>query len=45
MSRDYKVYLDDILAAIEKIAEFTAGLSHEQFADDARTFDAIVRNL
>ena len=45
MSRDYKVYLDDILNAIDKIAEFTAGLSRKQFADDAKTCDAVIRNL
>ena len=45
MSRDYKVYLEDILSAIDKIAEFTAGLSPQQFAEDAKTFDAVVRNL
>ena len=45
MSRDYKVYLDDILGAIEKIADFTAGLSVEQFVEDVKTFDAVVRNL
>ena len=45
MCRDYKVYLDDILGAIEKVAGFTAGLSRDQFAEDAKTFDAVVRNL
>ncbi len=45
MSRDYKVYLDDILSAIEKIGKFTVGLSVEQFAEDVKTFDAVVRNL
>lgn len=45
MSRDYKVYLEDILIAIDKIAEFTAGLSRRQFAEDAKTFDAVARNL
>ena len=45
MCRDYRVYLDDIIGAIEKIAAFTEGLSLEQFAEDAKTFDAVVRNL
>jgi uncharacterized protein with HEPN domain len=45
MSRDYKVYLDDILGAIEKIVQFSAGLSQEEFANDLKTFDAVVRNL
>ena len=45
MCRDYDVYLEDILGAIEKVARFTAGMSCEQFAEDAKTFDAVVRNL
>ncbi len=45
MSRDYRVFLDDIVAAIDKIAAFTESLSQEQFAADVRTFDAVIRNL
>jgi uncharacterized protein with HEPN domain len=45
MPRDYKVYLDDILQAITRIREYTAGLSPTTFAGDAKTFDAVVRNL
>ena len=45
MCRDYNVYLEDILSAIAKVASFTAGMSREQFAEDAKTFDAVVRNL
>ena len=45
MPRDYKVYLDDILQAITKPRGYTAGLSLVAFAADAKTFDAVVRNL
>ena len=45
MPRDYKVYLEDILQAIGKIREYTFGLSLGAFAADAKTFDAVVRNL
>ena len=45
MSRDYKVYLDDIVTAIDKIVAFTSSLSKEEFMDDPKTFDAVVRNL
>jgi len=45
MPRDYKVYLDDILQAIAKIRQYTAGLSPAALAADAKTFDAVVRNL
>jgi len=45
MPRDYKVYLEDILLAITKIHEYTAGLSAAAFGADAKTFDAVARNL
>jgi uncharacterized protein with HEPN domain len=45
MPRDYKVYLEDILQAISRIREYTAGLSAAAFAVDAKTLDAVVRNL
>jgi uncharacterized protein with HEPN domain len=45
MCRDYEVYLDDILAAIDKIGGFTAGMSRDEFTQDAKTFDAVVCNL
>jgi hypothetical protein len=34
MSRDYKVYLEDILEAIEKIHRYTTGLAQEVFSND-----------
>lgn len=45
MQRNYDLYLEDILTAARKIVEFTNGLSYLQFRDDAKTFDAVVRNL
>ena len=45
MPRDYKVYLEDVLEAIAKILGYTAGLSLKTFSADARTLDAVVRNL
>src|SRR3990172_2939115 len=45
MSRDYKVYADDILQAVAKIRRYTAGLSFQAFAADEKTVDAVVRNL
>ncbi len=45
MSRDYKVYLDDILEAIDKIRTYTAGMSADSFAADNKTLDAVLRNL
>ncbi len=45
MPRDYKVYLEDILEAVRKIRQFTSGLSFEGFTRDAKTLDAVIRNL
>ena len=45
MPRDYKVYLEDLLAAIAKIRRYTAGMDASQFAAEEKTIDAVVRNL
>ncbi len=45
MSRDYKVYLEDILEAIAKIGRYTEEMSFEMFSKDDKTADAVVRNL
>lgn len=45
MPRDSKVYLEDILEAIQKIRVYTAGLSFEEFRQDSKTSDAAIRNL
>lgn len=44
MRRDVTVFLDDIVAACEKIGRYVPQ-SFEQFAADERTIDAVVRNL
>jgi uncharacterized protein with HEPN domain len=45
MPRDYRVSLDDILEAVERIEAYTAGMEKEQFQADSKTVDAVVRNL
>lgn len=45
MPRDYGVYLEDIIEAVERIQEYTAGYSLEDFVSDKKTFDAVVRNI
>ena len=45
MPRDFKVYLEDILAAITKVRRYPAGFSKDAFAADDRTLDTVVRNL
>ena len=43
--RDVRLYLDDILEAIEKIEKYTDGLDFEQFRKDDKTGDAVIRNF
>jgi uncharacterized protein with HEPN domain len=45
MSRDFRVYLEDILEASSKIRLYIEGLSFESFREDSKTTDAVVRNL
>ena len=45
MPRDYKVQLEDILDAVQKIRSYTAGLSYEDFRESSMVVDAVVRNL
>lgn len=43
--REYLDYFKDILDALEKIDDFTAGLDFEGFASDAKTTFAVIRAL
>ena len=43
--RDYRLYLHDIKEAVEKIETFTKGFTFKEFAKDAKTVDAVIRNL
>jgi uncharacterized protein with HEPN domain len=45
MPRDFKLYLEDIIESIEKIQEYSAAMSFDQFCADRKTQDAVVRNL
>ena len=45
MPRNYKIYLNDILASIAKIEEYTKDVSFEEFSEDSMREDAIIRNL
>jgi uncharacterized protein with HEPN domain len=45
VSRDYRLYLDDMLVAAEKVRRYTQGVDSARFVDDEKTFDAVVRNL
>jgi uncharacterized protein with HEPN domain len=45
VQRDPLVYLDDILEACRSIERYTADLTFEQFVNDRKTIDAVVRNV
>jgi len=45
MSRNYQLYLEDIGKSCDKIVRYLKGMSFEQFVEDDKTFDAVVRNL
>jgi uncharacterized protein with HEPN domain len=45
MRRDFRLYLDDILEAIQQIRTYVADQNEETFANDRKTQDAVVRNL
>ena len=43
--RDYRLYLKDILSAIEKIEAFIAGMSFDEFCADDKTSSAVIRKF
>lgn len=45
MKRDYRLYIDDILDACEKIEKYTRGMSLNSFGEDTKTIDAVIRNF
>lgn len=45
MKRDYRLYIDDILEAIEKIEKYVEGISFDEFARDDKSVDAVIRNF
>ena len=45
MKRKSSLYIKDILEAMEKIEEFTQGMSFENFTKDDKTSSAVVRKL
>jgi len=45
MPRDHRLYLDDIVGAVDRIQSYVQGMDYSRFATDQRTMDAVVRNL
>ena len=44
-ARTYKMYLGDILHAMDRIAEYIEGYSFAEFKRDYRTVDAVIQNF
>jgi uncharacterized protein with HEPN domain len=45
MSRNFKLYFEDILNSISKIQRYVQNLNYQQFIADEKTFDAVAYNL
>ncbi len=45
MSKDYRLYFDDVRQSIAKIRRYTAGLDFDRFTASELVVDAVVRNL
>jgi len=43
--RDWKLFVEDILECIGKIEKYIEGMKFEDFENDDKTTDAVVRNL
>jgi len=43
--RDWRFRVRDIIAGVSAAIQYTDGMTYEEFADDRRTRDAVVRNL
>ncbi|NPA93890.1 MAG: DUF86 domain-containing protein [Thermodesulfobacteria bacterium] len=38
-------FIDDILISLEKIEQYVAGYSYDEFLEDSKTQDAVIRNI
>lgn len=45
MKRDYGLFLDDIISAMNSIDEFLGDMSLDELQKDDKTSSAIIRNL
>ncbi len=45
MSRDWRLYWQDVLTCCDKVVRYTEGMDQRAFEVDDRTYDAVVRNL
>jgi len=45
MKRDYKLYINDIRESIKRIEEYLKNVSEEEFREDVKLQDAVIRRL
>ncbi|MCW7075240.1 MAG: DUF86 domain-containing protein [Candidatus Methanospirare jalkutatii] len=45
MKRTYRDYILDILTSIQEIEEFVEGMNFEEFVEDRKTVNAVIRSL
>ena len=45
MVRDYNLLLKDIIEAFAKIKRYTVGMTYDDFVNDEKTLDAVLRNF
>ena len=45
MTRDVRLYLDDIVESIEKIEEYTKDIGEDEFSRNTQVQDAVLRRL
>lgn len=43
--RDSRLRIEDMLAAIDRIESYTAGMASDAFCADPKTIDAVIRNF
>lgn len=42
MSRDWRLYWDDLVAGCEKVLRYTEGMDYDGFREDQKTYDAVL---
>ncbi|MCP4652017.1 MAG: DUF86 domain-containing protein [Candidatus Omnitrophica bacterium] len=45
MKRNYKLFIEDILGAMNRIEEYIKGLSYEDFSENEMVEDAVIRKI
>lgn len=43
--RIWTIRISDIMESIDKILKYTAGMKYEDFSEDSKTIDAVIRNF